>query len=275
MQCPECKHNNDGGNFCEQCGTKLDPGGYQGESSKVENLGVKYGQEQVVPRPNQQPNRYLEGAKNTSKMYFSYFLQVLKKPYASSKTIGAEQFKNAIITMVLFAIIIPLIIYFGIKFLASSVNDFDYTFGSNVTVQPQFVDFVIKPFFAYAVFILLVVSFTFISIKLGKINVTYKDVVSRFGAFLIPFVALLVLGLIMSILKMKLFILVLFLGLFTSLCTLPPLVIASFKKENQAGLDVIYGTLLTYILTGITIYIMSNMLFEAIKSAISNMFPTF
>ncbi|MDQ1144136.1 hypothetical protein QE429_000963 [Bacillus sp. SORGH_AS 510] len=274
MQCPACSHQNEGGKFCEQCGTKLVSNAFQETASAVDvepTSNPSYQQSQV----NTQPNQYLEGAKNISKMYFSYFLQVLKKPYASSKSVGSEHFINGIITMVLYSVVIPLMIYFGLKTLLSSVNEFGSMFGGEMDIQPPFTDVVIKPTFAYAVFILLVASFTFFAIKLGKVNVTYKEVISRFGSFLIPFVAILFVALIMSILKIKLFLLFLFIGFITSIFIVPPLVIASYKKESQEGLDVIYGTLFTFVLTFIAIGIMGDMLFESIKSAVTDIFSIF
>ncbi|MEH7307261.1 hypothetical protein V7137_19510, partial [Neobacillus drentensis] len=72
----------------------------------------------------------LESAKKISKMYFGYFVEVLKRPYASSKAVGEENFVNAIITIILYSLIIPFMLYFGLKGVASSVNDFGSMFGS-------------------------------------------------------------------------------------------------------------------------------------------------
>jgi hypothetical protein len=112
-----------------------------------------------------------------------------------------------------------------------------------------------------------VATYSFAVVKLAKVNASYKEVISRFGSFLIPFLAILLIGFVLSLLKAKIFVLFLVLGFSTSLIVVPTLVIASFKKETQDGLDVIYGTILTYILTCITIAIMSEMLFERIVTA--------
>ncbi|MFF2449873.1 hypothetical protein ACFVSW_22790 [Neobacillus sp. NPDC058068] len=275
MKCPICSHQNEGGNFCEQCGGKLNASVFKegvptAESSINSVPGPRFAQ--TVQQRQTPPNQYLEGAKNVSKMYFGNFSQVLKKPYASSKSVGSEHFINAMITMALYSIIIPLTIYFGIKYFLAPVNEVGRMFGTDVNIQPPFAEFVMKPTFAYALFILLVASFTFISIKLGKVSVTYKEVISRFGSFLIPFVAILAVALILAILKIEFFLLVLFLGFATSIFIVPPLLIASYKKESHGGLDVLYGSLLTYVLTFIVIAVMANMLFESIISAVKNIF---
>ncbi|WHY85464.1 hypothetical protein QNH39_23080 [Neobacillus novalis] len=283
MQCPVCSHQNEGGKFCEQCGTKLETAAYQEAAPTAEPTmnqapsytsqqgyqqgnpqGYQQGNPQGFQQVNSQPNQYLEGAKNISKMYFGYFMEVLKKPYASSKSVGEEHFTNAIITIVLYSLIIPLMLYFGIKSFTSSLSGM---WGNTLDISPPFTETVIYPTFAYAIFILLVATFSFAAVKLAKVNASYKEVISRFGSFLIPFLAILLIGFVLSLLKAKIFVLFLVLGFSTSLIVVPTLVIASFKKETQDGLDVIYGTILTYVLTCITIAIMSEMLFERIVTA--------
>ncbi len=296
MQCPVCSHQNEGGNFCEQCGTKLEPIASQ-ESAPAAEQGMNQppvfnkqpnyqqnnyqqdnyqqggyqqggyaqsGYKQGYPQGNQQPNQYLEGAKKISQMYFGYFIGVLKKPYASSKSVGEEHFLNAIITIVLYSFIIPLMSYFGIKSFTDTLSGGFY----EADIDLPFTEIVIYPTIAYAVFILLVATFTFAAVKMGRVDDSYKAVISRFGSFMIPFLAILLIGLVLAILKAKIFIIFLVLGFTTSLFIVPPLVIASFKKETQEGLDVIYGTLITYILTFVTIVLMSAMLVDRIISDI-------
>lgn len=269
MQCPVCSHENEGGNFCEQCGAKLNPSAYQETAATVEGSNRS-------SQVNTQPNQYLEGAKHTSKLFFSYFIKVLKSPYTSSQSVGEDNFINAIITIILYSLIIPLMTYFGLKSLLSAANGITGMFGVDTSsISPSFLNVVIKPTIAYAIFVLLVATFTFAAIKLGKVKVSFKNVISRFGSFLIPFVAILLVALIMALLEMKTFLVVLFFGFITSLFLVPPLVIASFKKESHSGLDVIYGTLLTYLLTIITISIMGKMMFDALLNSFSSIFSVF
>lgn len=257
MNCPNCNHTSDGGKFCGNCGAPL--------SSSTHSEIATNGPTIATQQP--QPNAYFQSTKTVSTMYFNFFLQVLKKPYASSQSVGGEHFVNAIITIILYAIFIPLIIYFGVKSFMNGISDATGgIFGNTYSMGPSFTDFVLKPMFGYAVFILLVATFVFAAIMLGKIEVTYKSVIARFGSFLIPFLALFVVALILSIFNAKIYIFLFLLGFIGSIFIVPPLVIASYKKETQGGLDTIYGTLLTYILTFITLAIMTNVLFGALKS---------
>ncbi len=300
MICPNCQHQNDGGNFCEKCGTKLTANvnpevaataesSPQGFTNPVQNGAdfnsnpnqyTQQNQNQYA-QPNQntqqtyqnaQPNQYIETTKNVSKQYFGYFINVLKKPYATSQAVGGEHLINGIITMVLYSLFIPLMFYFGLKGILSDINSFGASLlGEDIVKNPPFADVVLKPTFAYLIFIFLVSTFTFAAVKLGRINASFKEVIARFGSFLIPFVCILAIALIMSILKIDFFLFFLLLGFLGSIFIVPPLVIASFKKGTQEGVDAIYGTLITYVLTFIAIFIMADMLFESIKSAVTNL----
>lgn len=269
MTCTNCNHLNDGGKFCEKCGTAL----LSSQSASVEAAASA---SLAEPAGNQQ-HQYIEGAKNISKTYFTYFLQVIKKPYASSVGVGSEHFVNGIITLALYAILIPLMLYFAFKGVLADMGGFGGEFLGEFSeeIQPSFTDIVLKPILAYAIFIMLVATFTFSSVRIGGSIASYKEVVARFGSFQIPFVAILAIGLIMSILKIDLFFFFLFLGFIGSVFLVPPLVIASFKQNLQLGFDVLYGSLLTYVLSFIAIWIMGDMLFEALKSYFMNLIEIF
>lgn len=264
MICPNCSHENEGGKFCENCGAPLNAG----NGVTVPETGTQ--------TASTQASKYLESTKKISKMYFSYFMQVLKQPYASSRSVGEEHFVNGLITVIIYSLLIPLMIYFGLRGILSDFNSFSSgLFGEQVVINPPFTDVVLKPAFAYLIFIALVIVFTFAAIKLGHVHVSFKEVFSRFGSFLIPTVGVLLVALVMSILKIKMFLAVMFFGFIGSVFLVPPLVIASFKKESTQGVDVIYGALITYALTFIAIGIMGDMLFDALKNAFSNVFGMF
>ncbi|KYD09091.1 MULTISPECIES: zinc ribbon domain-containing protein [Heyndrickxia] len=268
MKCPNCQHENEGGNFCENCGTRLlEQAGNEVAASATHPI--------QTPSEKAQSNQYVEATKKISKQYFQYFIQVLKKPYANSHSVGEEHFVNGIITIILYSLFIPFILYFGVKILFSGINRFGSLFGANINAGPPFAETVIIPFFGYLVLTILVITFTFAAIRLGKVQVGYKEVLARFSSFLIPFVAILLIGLIFAIIKIKFFLAIFLLGFFGSILMVPPLVIASYKKENHEGLDVIFGSLIIYVLTYLSILIMGDLLFNALKVAFNSMFGGF
>lgn len=251
MYCETCKEiQSRGGNYCGKCGTPLVTVGNEGESRSSYEMANT----QVV---SSGVNVNLSNIKRTSSSYFSLFKKVLKKPYGEAQQVGAEQILNAIITVFLYALFLPLMVYFGAK---------EYT----EYIESPFLNVVLKPAFGYAIFILLVGTYTFVSIKLGKGTASYKEVISRFGVFLIPFLGLFVVALVMAILQIKFFAVVLLLGFLGSLLTVPPLVITTFRKNTMSGLDSVYCTLVTYLGTLITIGIMANFLFSALGEMIQN-----
>lgn len=88
MYCPQCGHQTDGGNFCEKCGSPL-PG--QSGHQHAAQTGA--------------------AAKQAAKQFGSFVLSVLKRPYQECKATGGEQLISAIITMVLFSLLTPLMFY--------------------------------------------------------------------------------------------------------------------------------------------------------------------
>ncbi|MET3697861.1 hypothetical protein SAMN05877753_104263 [Bacillus oleivorans] len=280
MICPNCSHESEGGKFCVKCGTQL-PTASDETVSAQENQPVQATQqvsvtaEEYVSKPasSVQTSQYVEGAKKISKSYINTFLHVLKHPYAASVKAGEDQFINGIITIILYSLLIPFIIYFALKGVLGDLNDFGAElFGESMDINPPFADVVIKPFFAYAIFILLVAAFSFAAVKLMKVNASFKEVIARFASLLIPFVTILAVALILSLIKVSLFIYLLVFGLIGAIFLVPALVVTSYQKQSQEGLDKVYGILIAYVLTFIALRIMGEMLFDSLVSAFSSMF---
>ncbi|CAM4464320.1 zinc ribbon domain-containing protein [Paenibacillus tarimensis] len=260
MQCSNCGHAGEGGNFCEKCGTKLAPGDSAAAETAAAsaapimtnvNQGGQGGPGSTGPSVTDQLNPYLQKAKSGSKMYLNYFLNTLKNPYAVGRQMGGEQFLNGIITIVLYAVLIPLMFYV-------------LTLGERF--QPSFGNMVIKPAITYAVLMLLVATYCFAAVRLAKSPAGFKEVVARFGAFLVPFVALLIIALVFAAMKSSLLGIFLLLGFVGAIFTVPAFVVNSFNHSPGSGLDAIYGTVLTYVATFITLILMASYLIEQIVS---------
>ncbi|MCH1627840.1 zinc ribbon domain-containing protein [Ferdinandcohnia quinoae] len=241
MQCPNCSHENVGGKFCVKCGTQLDAGVQAEQAATVESVQPTVTQPPVQPQVQsaqpvqpaqpQQPNQALEATKKISKLYFAYFMQGLKSPTNMAQNVKGDQFINGIITMILYAISIPLMVYLGLR-------------GS--VFSPSFTDAALKPGFYYLLFIGFVALVTFGVVKLGRVEASIQDVFARFGAFLIVPTLFLITALVLSILKIELFMLLLSFG-FIGLFLVIPFTIYSFKRNTVGGLDGVYATFLTYL----------------------------
>ena len=254
MKCTNCEHVNDGGNFCENCGTRL----VRNDSSG--GTGPEYSTPaaaQAVPPP--QPNVHVENVKQASSMYFQYFMKVLKKPVSETAKARADQLVNGLISIGLFSVIIPLIIYLSLDYKGDGA----------------FFSVLVKPAFFYALFMILIASYSYISIKLGRVGVTYTDVLARFGSMLIPFVGIFMLAFVFSLLDMFLYPLLLGLGFMGAVFIIPPLVISSFKKDEPGGLDILYGTLLTYIAIFLTFIAMAAMIISTLINMVEDKVDSF
>ncbi|TYR78879.1 zinc ribbon domain-containing protein [Priestia megaterium] len=290
MQCSNCGHQNDGGKFCVKCGTKLGDNGAQQVAASVDSTPVQSNQAttyvQSEPVQQTQLNQHVENAKQISKLYLGYFMQGLKQPTAVAQGVRGEQFINGLITMILFAVSIPLMIYFGweviLEKLVKSVSSglfsgFDLDelgindLGSNLAemIELSFVDMVILKGLLFLLFVGAVALVTFGVIKLGKVDVSLQDVFARVGTFLIVPTAVLLIGLVFSLLKSEFFLYLLEFGLL-GLFFVVPFTIYSFKKEHTHGFDGIYGTLLTYLVIVIFLFIISQGMIDDTKELISN-----
>ncbi len=269
MICSNCGHQNEGGKFCVKCGTKLvEETAEQQQAAAVEPT-IPVSEQPVQQEPAEtvystqptspvqpvqpaEPNKHVEAAKNVSKLYFSYFIEGLKNPTKAAQSVRQEQFVNGLITMILYALCIPITIYFGLKTLFK-----DIPFLVVLSEEMSFTS-VLKPTFFSLVIIAFIALITFAVIKLGRVQITIKDIFARFGTFLIVPTALLIVALILSIINVDFYLYIWFFGLL-GLLFVVPLTIFSFKKDIPFGLDGLYGTLINYIV----IFIILNVIIDS------------
>ncbi|MFP7495255.1 zinc-ribbon domain-containing protein [Terribacillus saccharophilus] len=245
--CPSCGHQNpEGSKFCEKCGAALQ--GQTAGSSPQPNVQHAATSEQAA---SGKPNEYLETTKKVSKQYFSYFLDVLKRPDGNGMKYGTDSFVNAIITFVLFSLIMPLTFYIHLS----------KGFG-----EVSFAAVVIKPLIAFLIFQLIFASIIFAVLKLDQSPVAYKTVFVRYGSLLIPFTAIMILGALFTFIGMYMWgISLLSIGFFSSLGIIPPVLIAGFKQNRQHGIDNIYLIFIVQIVTGIAIAILFSMIADSFE----------
>ncbi|QMV43008.1 zinc ribbon domain-containing protein [Cohnella cholangitidis] len=262
MQCTQCGQLNQSAKFCVKCGTKLpvaatevaatseavnydhrapaDPiAASQQPASQQSYQPNTYANQPVAPS---QPNPQLQQAKQISKQYFSYFLEVLKSPVKSGQASNAGHMVNGLITIILFSLILPLIAYFQIR---ESVKRFGGFMGDDLDVP--FGAVVIKPFVFLILVVMMVNSIIFLVLKMGNVVINYREVTARFGTFMIPSVTFFFIGLLFTLMGMDSEILAWVIGAgmfswFVAIC----FTIYSFKRDHTSGLDAFYGVIITY-----------------------------
>ncbi|WP_077305611.1 zinc ribbon domain-containing protein [Terribacillus halophilus] len=246
VTCPSCGHKNtEGSKFCENCGSAMQ--GQTGTGNLQAATHESAGQQDASGKANE----YLETTKKVSKQYFAYFLDVLKRPDGNGMKYGTDNFVNAIITFVLFSLIIPLTIYIH-------ANQQDYW-------EVPFGGVVVKPVIVFAVFLFVFAAITFGVLKLDQSAVTYKAVLVRYGSLLVPFTAIMFIGALFTFLGMELWGVVLVFGGFSFALVIAPLIlIPGFKQNRQRGIDNVYLVLIVYVVTGIVLSIMFSMLVDSL-----------
>ncbi|WP_420976225.1 zinc ribbon domain-containing protein [Bacillus vallismortis] len=218
MYCPQCGHQTDGGKFCEKCGSPL-PG--------------QSGQQQAVQTG--------AAAKQAAKQFGSFVVAVLKRPYQECKTTGGEQLISAIITLVLFSLLTPLMFYILFSDGPGSVS---------------FTAIFLEPTIYFALFLFFLHALIFFALKIAGNHVSFKDSFSRFGAFLIPFTAILVLALLLFLLHTNICFTILAVGLIGAFFAIPPVMLISYQHSYKGKVDVIYSTIVIYLITCVTFQLM-------------------
>ena len=262
--CGNCQHANDEGNFCENCGAKLGEG----------EIPVAGGAQVQV-----QPNQQLETAKNASKIYFGYFLDQLKAPHAKIREIGNAHLINGFITIVLFSLFLPAMVFYGIKEnIKGFVKDMDkligweledFLFTINGLVDDSLKLAVItKPVLATLLLILVMVSLTFLGAKFSKLQASFQVIAARYGALLVPLVALCAAGIILSLLGFNVFGYIFLLSIMGAVFLIPPFILRSLDQTNKGGLDVVLTTLLIYVVSLIVLGLIGEYLFDALVAGL-------
>ncbi|MEC1259558.1 zinc ribbon domain-containing protein [Bacillus swezeyi] len=254
MTCSKCGHQTDGGKFCENCGTNLNA-----DSESVQNAAGSENVQNAADRSQSQ--RYVEATKKASSMYFSFCLRVLKRPYTEMKHAGEQHIANSIITMAVFALAVSLSFYFGLKGFFDSLGQYSGVFSQSYAM-PTFFEIAVKPAFTFAIYIFLLFVFTYAGLRIQGVQASFKEVLGRFGTVLIPFAALLLAALLLSLMKTSLFLHVLFFGLCGVVFLIPPAVLYSYQEKAKGAVDMIYATLLVYLMTFIAIRVMGDLFLE-------------
>ena len=245
MYCSKCGTlNKSEAKFCVSCGSPLKPSTEETvqtdvveEEKVVVHPNQPVYQEPVQPQPPYQPQTTYDPSEN--KMfanYWDYFKTILKRPMPVVEKITKNEYVFGLITIFIFALLIPLMIYFAVR---REMGDFMYR-------SVSFTDFVIEPLFYILLVIFLVIAIIFGVLNIGKSSVGFQEIMSKFGALLVAPTVLLAVAFVFSLFDSELLGIFLYLGLIGFSFSIP-LIIYSYRKNATSGPDAFYATLLTYI----------------------------
>lgn len=230
--CSTCGHVQNDGNFCGKCGGKLEG------AAEVQAAAVS--QEQ---QPVQQNSEQLDKLKEQSKMYFGYFMQQLKTPT------GKTDLKNSLISIGLYILLTVIAVYSLINRLFS--NSYSYYIES-----PSF----IQIFFYAAIFFIILnaigVTSVFLTSKFFSENLSFKEVINRFGGYYALPIVLSVVGIVLSFLKSySIAMICIYFGLIIAFGLIPVFVMIRQLSLKSKGIDSFYAYMF---------YLVLNVIFGAI-----------
>src|SRR5699024_9320835 len=172
------------GKFCGKCGQPLSQSTNQNTEETAAttasaaqpnqvNVAEQNMQQPQQPQQPQQVNPTVEKMKATSRSYWAYFLRYIKRPSQAFET-GATEFVSAMISCVLYVVLLALSVY-----LLISQN----TYG--LFEVPFF-----RVFFGMGLFLVVFMAVTllvmFLTNKLFGPGASFKDVVAQYGGHLTP-----------------------------------------------------------------------------------------
>lgn len=217
MICQNCKEETEQGKFCTSCGAALtDESAATTEPMESSEI-VETEQIQETVEPNE-PNQFMEQLKDTGANFGKFFLTHITRPSDASKANSANLI-SGIITMVLFSLIIALNIYIMFDFVL-------------------FYDSFVVPLLKNVILFGLVATITFAAAKVSIQDVSISDVIAKYGAYLIPFLLLYVVGILFSVVKLGFpFTLVTTISILGSILIIPILILT---EKAIKGFDPVY-----------------------------------
>lgn len=249
MQCPNCFQQTEQGKFCTNCGALIpqDESAVSAESS-VEPVESKQGTTEQQTEEPKQTNDAAEKLKETSANFGHFFLTLVKKPSDAQRANGND-FVSAIISIILYSLLFALGYYLTVdSILGTFMGNFsDDPFGNPSSSQSiPFTDGFLWPFLKFIVLFAAIIALTYVGLKLTASEYSFLSTVAKYGGYLIPFLLLLVLGSILTLIGLySIGITIISVSVFGALLLIPTFILLD---QPSLGIDRIYLLIAIYIL---------------------------
>ncbi|WP_019413918.1 zinc ribbon domain-containing protein [Paenisporosarcina sp. TG20] len=255
MKCTSCGHEQESGKFCGKCGNSMIPASSNNELGATVEEGqfhTNLSQASTASAPLQnhqiptEPNAQLEKVKETSKQYWSYFLQHLKKPSIIFNHAEAN-FINAIISVVILSLLVSLSIYKNMSLVMQPFSG-DATFEVE-SIAPSFIKLFISSTLILSIILLLSISIIYILSKFFGPEVPFKNITSIIGTFTIPFILLNIVAYILLFIdSLVIGNAILSISILLCLFVMPLYVISTLLSKQSKSLDALYAFLIYIVL---------------------------
>ncbi|WP_284141686.1 MULTISPECIES: zinc ribbon domain-containing protein [unclassified Virgibacillus] len=236
MFCPNCGQETEQGKFCTKCGAKLANEEFAAAADPTIGGTVPTEtplQENSVNEEASNPNQSVENVKAAGSAFGQFFVKLVKRP-STAQSVDGNAMISGIIAIVLYSLVISL----GFFLLIRSA------FGS---YGPSFAESFLLPFLEFAILFGAVALLTFAGSKLCAQAVTVKDVIAKYGAYLVPFMLLFIIGFLLALVNLTSFgILAIMVSILGPIIAVPTMIL--FEK-NAVGIDRIFILIGVYLVS--------------------------
>lgn len=260
MLCPSCGQQTEEGKFCTNCGSPLPENNEaEGEDqasapvqSQEQASAVQQAPQSEQTETQQQPNEAVEKVKAIGNDFGHFFLTLVKKPSAA-KQANQNDWISSVITIAIYAILFAVGVFFTLKIAMGSfadalggLDELGGMFGAGgmmggfmeSATTVSFVDGMLWPFIKFVILFAVVIAVTFGALKLMKRDVDFLDTLSKYGAYLMLFTLLLILGFLMFFIKLHLAgVFVLFASFLAAVLIIPTILLSEARSN---GIDRVY-----------------------------------
>lgn len=242
MQCPNCGQQTEPGKFCTNCGAQLSGEETAAASDPINNVGQgatpPIDNSQAETTQGKSANETAAKLKKEASDFWRFFLKLLKEPSAAQKC-DSKSLIPGIITMVIFSLFIAL----GTYLAARQISSF--------FMSVSFVDSFLIPFVQFMVLFAVLAALTFAGAKLAAQNLSFTSVISKFGAYSIPFLVLAVLGFLLSLISLPFSGTIVILSLIGPILLIPVFIIMEQPAKGFDRIFIILGvSLVSLIVSG-------------------------
>lgn len=271
MKCTNCQHEQSTGKFCGKCGTVLTAN--NGEAAlntapPVQESTAQYttatpGTAAPVYQAPAEPNQHMEKVKATSKQYWNYFLQYIKKP-GSIVEQSDGQIVNALITLGVFALIFSMAIYKDLGQVLEPVDQLGGFFGSSQSVMPSFFSVLLTTVFSLGIFFALTAGCIYLVNKFAGTDESFKNIITYYGTLAVPSVAVALAAYVLLLMNSMVFgnvLLIVSLGL--TISVMPLYLITALLKKTLKSFDSFYAYLSYIVLFSISSMIVMTVFFDS------------
>ncbi len=270
MQCPNCNQQTEEGKFCTNCGASLSNETTTQDAATVDTATQ-------APQTEQQTSDIVEQVKAAGSNFGHFFMTLVKKPSAAVKANGNDVV-SGIISVVIFALLLGIGYYILLKNFMEAMGELSTLGGllgsGEETQSVPFTDGFLWPFLKFIILFAIIIGLSYACLKVAKSNYSIQDTIAKYGAYLIPFTLLLVIGFILTLVNLSsIGVVAILVSLVGILMIVPTLVI---NHESSESIDKLYLVIIGSIINIVVFwYVIKSLFTPFLESGFGDLFSNF